>query len=346
MKSYSISQRNKSRGGKNWYGREFEGGILVREFSLKTKNKQNALDWLNMMNASRFMPEDVKARLEPKDRPIKDAVESFLIATATTAGTDSKTEKAYKYRLGNLVRWCEQEGILMLRELSSEKALHFSQQMGEKFAPKTMRELLRCIRQFFGWCCDTYGMVDFDPLKTIKPPKLVKRAKDFWTPREINKILDCAPTPEYRLFWAFMAFAGCRYSEPFKFGPESITDDGRLRIVGKGNKEAFLPISKRLKNEINKCPLTDGIFNRSMFKKADYANGKLREAVQKAGLKAENASHHKWRHSFISNLVRAGVNIRAVADLARHSDVKITLETYSHLLPSDLKKAVDAKVKV
>ena len=42
MKSYSISQRKKSRGNRTWYGRTFEDGVLVKEESLKTVRKLDA----------------------------------------------------------------------------------------------------------------------------------------------------------------------------------------------------------------------------------------------------------------------------------------------------------------
>lgn len=70
MKSYSISQRKKSICNRTWYGREFEDGLLVREIFLKTKNRQEAMDWLNMMNAAMFMPEEVRSMLSTKDHQL------------------------------------------------------------------------------------------------------------------------------------------------------------------------------------------------------------------------------------------------------------------------------------
>ena len=51
---------------------------------------------------------------------------------------------------------------------------------------------------------------------------------------------------------------------------------------------------------------------------------------------------HRFRHSFISNLIRANCcSIRCVAELARHENVNITLNTYSHLLQSDKDEALE-----
>jgi site-specific recombinase XerD len=49
---------------------------------------------------------------------------------------------------------------------------------------------------------------------------------------------------------------------------------------------------------------------------------------------------HSLRHSFCSNLVRAGANIRVVQSLAGHSSI-ITTEKYLHNVTSDARNAVE-----
>ena len=175
-------------------------------------------------------------------------------------------------------------------------------------------------------------------------PKVPKRAKAFWTPDQIEKILDNAPDPEFRLFWSVMAFAGLRHAEACRFGPSCIQEDGKMRVVGKGDKEAFLPISDRLKAEIKRYgKLKDGMFATARFDHADRCNETLRIAVEAAGYKSDDATNHKWRHSFASNLIRSGVGPKIVQQLMRHEDVRQTLDTYSHLLQDDLEKALNKK---
>ena len=53
-------------------------------------------------------------------------------------------------------------------------------------------------------------------------------------------------------------------------------------------------------------------------------------------------THHRFRHSFASNLIRSGVNIKVVQQLMRHESIQITLNTYSHLLDYDLSDAIEA----
>jgi integrase len=63
-------------------------------------------------------------------------------------------------------------------------------------------------------------------------------------------------------------------------------------------------------------------------------------AVERAGL--EDVHPHDLRRTFGSWLVQAGVDIRRVSELMRHSDIRITAKIYAHLAPGDLVAAVEA----
>src|SRR6266852_2069879 len=50
---------------------------------------------------------------------------------------------------------------------------------------------------------------------------------------------------------------------------------------------------------------------------------------------------HDLRHSAASILLCMGVNIKVIQELLGHSDISITLRTYSHLLPSMQQEVVE-----
>lgn len=343
MKSYTISQRYLCRGNRTWYGRINEDGSF-RYVSLKTKRKSDAVDWLNMMNAARFMPENVRSRMEPdrKDKSIEETYKEFMVTIVAQHGHGSLTEMAYRSRLQKWVRWCHSNGITTLREFSVQMAGLYSMELSYGMAPKTQKEMLRCLRQFVSWCREALGMEDYDPMKTIKAPKLPKTVKTFWTSEEIDMILDNAPTPEFRLFWSLMAFAGLRYSEALSFGTRNI-DGNHIVINGKGNKTCRLPIGDRMKRELSLFPVTEKMFLGQKFRKSERVNATLKKAVSAAGLESVDATNHKFRHSFASNLVISGADDKAVQELMRHDDIRITLDTYSHLRDEHLFKAINKK---
>lgn len=341
MKRYSILQRYKSRGNLTWYGRISDGGI-IKYVSLGVTRKSDAQEWLNQQNARKFIPESMLA--EKKDRRLQVAVNAYLDNASSTHGPESLTYKAYCSKLKNLIRWAERHDVSTLREFNREKASEFASFICSDFAPKTAREIIRVCKQFCKWAGDTLEIDDWSPMTFVKAPKMQKRKKDFWTNEQVDRILDFAPSADFRLFWSLMAFAGLRQSEACAFGSKSINDDGMLHVIGKGDKEAFLPVSDRLKTEISRHgDIKDGMFDKPEFKYS-RSNETLRDAVERSGIKSEGEStNHRFRHSFASNLLRSGkVNIRALQQLLRHSDVRISLDTYSHLLQEDLTDAANA----
>lgn len=54
----------------------------------------------------------------------------------------------------------------------------------------------------------------------------------------------------------------------------------------------------------------------------------LRAALKKAGLKSRGT--HALRHSFATNCVRSGMDIRTLSELLGHTDVALTLRLYVH----------------
>ena len=54
------------------------------------------------------------------------------------------------------------------------------------------------------------------------------------------------------------------------------------------------------------------------------------------------ADFHAFRHTFITNLARAGVHPMQAQDLARHSDINLTMSRDSHAVVADRAAALEA----
>ena len=322
MKRYSIFQKHKAKGNMTWYGRISESG-LFHVVSLGTKKKADAVAWLDLMNAQKFLPEGMAK--EKPDASLVELSRKFIDSCETANSASDATLRAYQLRISYFLEWAAQNGKSLVSQVSDKDAVDFSTLIATRYAPKTAGEIIKLAKAMFAFSHRIFK-TDNNPFEYVRKPKLKQSAKGFWTQDEINAILAAAPSTEYRKFWALMAFAGLRYFEARDLRWKDIAD-GKITLVGKGGKLATVPVSKRLQNEMG----TPG-----------NPDTTIRAAVIKAGLNPDGANNHKFRHSFISNLIRSGINVRAVQQLARHESVDITLNTYSHLLQNDLADAVNA----
>lgn len=326
---YSIIRRYAYRGNPTWYGGIGEPGRKTRYFSLATRSKAQAEAWLKAAMQGRF--EDTPG----KAVSVHSAALKFLEGVEGTHGGKSATLKAYDYRIRIWTGWCDANGVQDLHEFGVQQAQDYSLHLSSKYGSKTHREALRVLRQFCSWAKTAYRMEDWAPMDLVQPPKLKRRAKAFWTTEQVDAILDSAPDPQTRLFWSLMAFAGLRHSEAVQVGPSSFVE-GRIRVVGKGDKESFVPVSDRLSSEMARC----GDYSWSLELTNNYRANKALHGVTRA-LGIPDGGLHQFRHSFASNLIRSGANIKAVQQLMRHENVQLTLDTYSHLLQEDLKETAD-----
>ena len=334
MPTYTILQRYRCRGNKTWYGRINDGGV-IKYMSLKTKRKADAQAWLDAKNAARFFPE-LAVKTERKELAMANVLNAYVDQKEKTLHNDGSVSR-YQNVAKITMRYMEALGFFGLLDWNRKRAQDFVLWLSERYNENTTGQIVSIVSQIFKWAVAQYDLDCRNPFEGIDKPKVPKRVKEFWTPEQIDAILDHAPTPAARLEWAFMAFAGLRRHEAYKVKQEDIMD-GNLHIIGKGNKEAFVPISERLQAEIDRA---GGVIHDATCVKDKF--NVLARTVKACGIPGR-ANPHKFRHSFVSNLIRAHVDAKAVQVLARHENITTTLSIYAHLLQDDLSDAVN-KIK-
>jgi integrase/recombinase XerD len=120
-------------------------------------------------------------------------------------------------------------------------------------------------------------------------------------------------------------------------------NDGIMRILGKGDKERLVPLggisAKRISTYINEVRVhsriqkgaEDFVFlnNRGNH----LSRVMIFNIVKKAAVNAEikkSISPHTLRHSFATELIQRGADLRAVQDMLGHESITTT-EIYTHL---------------
>jgi len=335
-------QRNKSRGkkGKTFYGGIVKNGV-TRWISLKTTDKKIAMDWYNLMQANRFAPKaEQKVLLK-----LCDAMEAYINDVEKVRRRAQGTVSGYKKQLKAFVSWCNPKGITDISEITPVLCSEFARDCLGKRSGSYAKIRITILRSFFRWVIHIHSMNIQNPFTGISVANPKPKPREFWTVEECEKIIEAVDGVEFKCWFALMAYAGLRKEEARLLKLENIAE-GKISLVGKGSKPATIPISSRLKEHLNRY-LTirgdePGYLLPRIAKYSDCLGRYLTSAAIKAEVSnADSAHFHRFRHSFASNLLRMGRSIKAVQMLMRHENVTLTLNTYGHLLPSDLEKEVE-----
>ena len=122
-----------------------------------------------------------------------------------------------------------------------------------------------------------------------------------------------------------LLYLGCEHQKNGKHGSVPI------------NSVAMEALLSRDSHRKKYCADTKWVFCTRQGKKIDNIKKGFTTACEKAGI--ENFHPHDLRHTCATWLVQAGVSIREVAEVLRHSDIRVTMR-YAHLAPDNVRSAV------
>jgi len=144
-----------------------------------------------------------------------------------------------------------------------------------------------------------------------------------------------------------MLLQGLRSAEVLALNPDDLLlSEGQLRVRGKGNKVRFLPLAPetiqlldhymRLERP-NPCSAALFVSLKGPARGQRMTPAGLRSVFRyhrrTTGIKLANP--HRFRHTFASDMVRAGVSLPALMQLMGHADIETTL-LYVEVTPQDV----------
>lgn len=201
--------------------------------------------------------------------------------------------------------------------------------------------------------------IEKNPAEHITTPYLEKKLPDILDREEIKqmmRVVDVSTKHGFRnrLIIAMLYATGMRVSELVNLKLSDINyKEEYLDIIGKGNKERFIPIDKKVLNDlkvyINKYRVLQKVKEedknyvflsekRGERLTRQFIFKMLREVASQAGIK-KTVHPHIFRHSFATEMIRAGANLVAVKEILGHTSIAST-EIYINLKTSDLRKTL------
>tara|TARA_B100000768_G_scaffold169805_1_gene175682 strand:- start:435 stop:1334 length:900 start_codon:yes stop_codon:yes gene_type:complete len=242
--------------------------------------------------------------------------------------------------------------------INEELIQKFIYTIAKKISPRSQARIISGLRSYFDYLIfENYRASN--PTDLIETPKIGVKLPDTLSEQEINSLISAidlskAEGERNRAMLETMYSCGLRVSELIHLKISDLFfDEGFIKIVGKGNKERFVPIHYSAQKYIvlYMNEIRDHLSIKKGFEDTLFLNrrGKslsrqmifmiLKALAIKINLN-KKISPHTFRHSFATHLLKNGADLRAIQQMLGHESITTT-EVYVHLDTSYLKKIVE-----
>ena len=286
----------------------------------------------------------------------KQAIASFLQFLEVEKRYSQHTIISYRNDLYQLQKFLasnyEMEDVL---RCGSQQLRSFIVHLLENgMSQKTVNRKVSTVRRFFNYLQKREIIAD-DITDKLIPPKIPKRLPEFIKESEGQLLQEMIVDEDFECIRDLTIvqvfyFTGIRRAELIELKLWDLDFSGkRLKVLGKGGKERYVPLAPILINVIRKyqklrsevfpestCPyLFLTAKGKKLYPKGVY-NIVRRQLAQLTS--AKKRSPHILRHSFASHLLNNGADLNAIKEILGHANLSAT-QVYTHNSISKLKEA-------
>lgn len=301
--------------------------------------------------------------------PLLKNVDQFLTYLEVEKGSSPLTIRNYKHYLNRFVDWMSKKGIEQeLAGINSDVVTAFRQYLnrlpgtkGETMSRRTQAYHVIALRSFLKWLIKNDKNV-MSPDK-IDLPKQADRQVQFLSGEEVERLLNAPSLSKIngkrdKAILEMLFSTGLRISELVKLDIESIDFDRKeFGVLGKGGRSRAVFLSTRaaewLQVYINarKDHFKPLFIRHSGKHDPATEDEKMRitpRSVQRMMMKYSKkvklpftATPHVLRHSFATDLLMAGADLRSVQEMLGHKNISTT-QIYTHVTNKHLKDIHEA----
>ena len=291
--------------------------------------------------------------------------DNFLSYLARVRNYSPNTAAAYAQDLDCFLIWASNCGIDVLQATHRDFRRFLSSLSGAGYAKTTVNRRLSAVRSFYSWLVRE-GVIESNPAAVVSSPKLPKPLPHVLSQEDVEKLLKCADasTPAGALDAALVELlyaSGARIGEVASLDVDRIDfSDKSVRLFGKGSKERIVPLYPAalraldaylaharpvlLANHKGGLAAEEAAdAQRALFINARGARmserslrARFEKLLARAGL-AGMATPHTMRHTFATEVLDGGADLRSVQEMLGHASLSTT-QIYTHLTPERLRE--------
>ncbi|QTQ13733.1 tyrosine-type recombinase/integrase [Treponema parvum] len=292
----------------------------------------------------------MKRREQKNDISLKEAVEEFLLYEETVRCLSQNSVISYKNDLNFMLSNLGEERLLPSVGLEDLRFCVGKMSENKKSAASINR-FIAAVRSMFAYC-RKFQYIQNNVALELRTIKIPKRLPRFMTADEIDAL--CGQPVKKELLWEtrdkaifeMLYSSGCRVSEIASLKLKDLDDEyGSAVVTGKGKKDRrvyfeddarralclYLADRKKLFERLGTRDLVPEVFVNQRGKKLS-AKGIEWIVARYSGVEGVNhsVSPHAFRHTFATQMLANGADVRMVQELLGHSNISTT-QRYTHI---------------
>lgn len=220
--------------------------------------------------------------------------------------------------------------------------------------PRSISRLIASLRRFYRYALRE-NLIKTDPTLQIESPKLPRSLPKSLNEQEVEDLLNAPDINQPiglrdRAMLELLYASGLRVSELVGVNVNEVsTQDGVVRVTGKGGKTRLVPMGQEAADWIDQYlkqarpKILDGQLTYAMFV-TSRGGAMTRQAfwylIKRYAIVAGITKHmspHVLRHAFATHLLNHGADLRVVQMLLGHADISTT-QIYTHVARERLKQ--------
>ena len=283
--------------------------------------------------------------------------------TSLTASA-ANTVSAYQRDVRLFADWVERHGVKSPNQVTKAHIRSYVAFLTtSKLARRSISRKKAALGRYFGWLSRN-GKVKVDPTLGVKTPSDKGRLPKVLTAEQLRALLERHPEdhPRWRhlrddAVVEMLYGSGLRVSELCSLDVDSVDSRrGVVRVMGKGNKERQVPVSKpsieairdwvKVRHEVvgDEESAAQSLRADDLALFLNHRGRRItpRDVRRLIDDRAVSPTHpHALRHTFATHLLDNGADLRTVQELLGHADVATT-QRYTHVSKERLKTAYGA----
>ena len=271
-------------------------------------------------------------------------------------GYSDNTIEAYTHDIDYLLNYLRNEN-LKVEDVKLDNLENFAAVIYEfGIASSSQARILCGVRSFFKYLVIS-GILKDDPSELLEAPTVGEHLPEVLSTEEIDRMEAAIDLSKWegqrnRAIIEVLFSCGLRVSELVNLKFNDVFEREKfLRIIGKGDNERLVPISDNALHEIKLW-----LYDRNLMKikpgEQDYVflNRRgahltrtmilimIKRTAEEAGI-TKTVSPHTLRHSFATELLKGGADLRAIQEMLGHENIKTT-QIYTHIDITTLRKEI------